>query len=224
VAAARAVPAETIGRLTIGVDPAGVVLGRDNSGRAVQVTLLAPEPMSVAFVGGWWAARLLLFRCVADGATVTVRARDPHDPARPGTVADAATWLALDGPAGGGRVTAAAGAADPSPAGAPHPVLHLNDLGPEHVATRPAHPWQTTLTVLPRVTPGSAPLLAAADVLLVQRLPPDEAALLGTALGAGSDLVARVPSMNAEMVAVCGADSVRYVWLTPTPVERHLFG
>ncbi|BCB76264.1 hypothetical protein GCM10022251_25320 [Phytohabitans flavus] len=224
MAPARAVPAETLAHLAVGVEPSGVVLGRDSAGRAVLVRLFAREPMSVAFVGGWWAARLLLFRCLAHGAAVTVAARDPRDPARPGSVADTAHWLTLDQAAGRGHVTLAAPGSEGPQAGPARPLLRVHDLGPEFPAGRLPRPWQTGLTVLPQVTPASVPLLAAADVLLVQRLPEPEAALLGSALGARADLVSRLPAMDDEMVAAFGAGSVRYAWLTPTPIERHLFG
>jgi len=226
VAPARAVPEQTLGRLAVGVEPSGVVLGRDSAGRAVLVRLFGPDAMSVAFVGGWWAARVLVFRCLAHGAALTVRACDPADPARPGALADAAHWLALDDLSGrAGRVTLASPGSDPPPATALRPVIEAHDLGPSAPAgPAPLGPWHTRLTVLPQVTPAALPLLAAADVLIVQRLPAPDATLLGSALGLRGDLASRLPAMDNEMVAAFGAGSVRYAWLTPTPVERHLFG
>lgn len=218
-------PTHALDGLSIGVEPSGVVLGRDSAGRAVLVRLFGPAAMSVAFVGGWWATRLLVFRCLAHGAAVTARAYDPADPARPGAVADAAHWLALDDLSGrAGRVTLAApGAGPPRPANVTRPLLEVHDVGPAVPAGRPG-PWHTRLAVLRQVTPAAVPLLADADVLIVQRLPAAEATLVGAALGAHGDLVARLPAMDDEMVAVFGAGSVRYTWLTPTPIERRLFG
>lgn len=281
-------PAHAVPEGALGVEPSGVVLGRDSAGRAVLVRLFGPDPMSVAFVGGWWAARLLVFRCLAHGASVTARAYDPADPARAGAVADTAHWLALDDLSGrAGLVTLATPGASPRPAqgagaptaqgasprtakgvGAPtaqgagprtaqgagprpaegagprtaqdagprtapgagprsataaRPLLEALDLGPAVPPGRRG-PWHTRLAVLREVTPAAVPLLADADVLIVQRLPAPQAALLGSALGVRGDLASRLPAMDDEMVAVLGAGSVRYSWLTPTPIERRLFG
>ncbi|BCB88303.1 hypothetical protein Psuf_056160 [Phytohabitans suffuscus] len=115
VAPTRAVPEQALGQLAVGVEPSGLVLGRDSAGRAVLVRLFGPDTMSVVFAGGWWATRLLVFRCLAHGATLTVRAYDPADPARPDALADAAHWLALDGLTGGAaRVTLAPPPATPT--------------------------------------------------------------------------------------------------------------
>ncbi|BCB88304.1 hypothetical protein Psuf_056170 [Phytohabitans suffuscus] len=101
----------------------------------------------------------------------------------------------------------------------------MHDLGPTAPAGHPPlGPWQTRLTVLRHLTPAAVPLLAAADVLIVQRLSAPEATLLGSALGMRGDLASRLPAMDDEMVAAFGAGSVRYTWLTPTPIERQLFG
>lgn len=226
VAPASAVPEQTLGLLGIGVEPSGVVLGRDSAGRAVLVRLFGPEPMTVAFVGGWWALRVLVFRCLAHNAGVTVRAYDPADATRSGALADATHWLALNGLSSRAeRVTLAHPGGVPRPATALRPLIEAHDLGPTAPAgPPPLGPWRTRLTVLRQVTPAVLPLLAAADVLIVQRLPEPEATMLGSALGVRGDLVSRLPAMDDEMLAAFGAGSVRYMWLTPTPIERHLFG
>src|SRR5262249_41443579 len=131
VAPAGAIPDQTLGRLAVEVEPSGVLLGRDSAGRAVLLRLFGPDAMSVVWVGGWWAPRLLVFRCLAHGAALTVPAHDAADPARPGAVADAAHWHALDGLTGWAeRVTLATAGGEPRPATALRPLLEVHDLGP----------------------------------------------------------------------------------------------
>jgi hypothetical protein len=227
IAPARVLPDDALGVLSLTLGPSGVVLGRDSASAPVLVRLFGPEPISVAFVGGWWAAQILIYRCLAHGATVVVDAVDTATPGQNGTLAAQAQWLALDRVASGAgdRVRPAAG--DPAlsqPASGSQPLLHLHDLG--HTAgSRPSpQPWQTNLTVLSAVTPASQHIIASADVVLAQRLDPRDAALLGSALLLGPEFTARIAALGNDMVAAFRGQAVRYIWLTPTELERQLFG
>ncbi len=217
-----------LGRLTVDIDASGVVLGRDSAGQPVSVRLFGPEPLSVAFIGGWWAAQLLIFRCLAHGATVVVDAVDTTAPASVGTLAGLAQWLSLGHAVGGvgDRMRPMAGDLFAAwPASQTRPLLRLHDVGPTGPGGRPElRTWQTQLTVLSHLTPASLQTVAGADVTLVQRLDPPEAALVGSALLLAPEFVARLGAMDNEMIAAFRGAAVRYTWLTPTAIERQAFG
>jgi hypothetical protein len=215
--------------LTVPIGRSGVVLGRDQAGAPVQVGLFGPRPVSVAFVGGWWAAQILVHRCLAHGATVLVDAPDVTAPAVP-TMAGRADWLALQ------RMSVMAGAAarvrpmsgDPAlgwGATAGQPLLMVHDVGPAGPAHRPpAQPWQTQLTVLARLSPESLRVIAAVDLVLIQRLEAPEASLVAAALLLGPESVARLSTIDNETVVAVRRTEIRYAWLTPTALERQAFG
>jgi hypothetical protein len=192
----------------------------------VTLRLFGPEPTSVVFVGGWWVAQILVSRCLAYGATVLVEAVDTPTPAQHGVLAGAAQWLALDGvvSGSGARVRPAAGQPTAGLASVTQPLLEVHDVGPSPGARPSPQPWQTNLTVLAGVTPASHPAIASATVVLAQRLAPADAALLGSALFLGPELTAQITAMDNEMVAAFRGQAIRYVWLTPTTVERQYFG
>ncbi|WP_422770053.1 hypothetical protein ACN28C_25455 [Plantactinospora sp. WMMC1484] len=227
VAPERPLVGDLLGRLSLDLDAIGVLLGRDGANQPVLLRLFRPEPLAVAFVGDWWTTQVLLFRCLGQGARVAVEAVDAVNPAAAGTIATMAHWLALDRAAGGAgdRVWRSAYPGGDEPAGPTRPLLRLRDVGVHGPERRPpTRAWETQLTVLPRLTPAGVPVLAGADVVLAQRLTQPEAALVGSALGLARELWAPLAAMQPEMVAAFGGGSARYLWLTPTRLERQLFG
>jgi hypothetical protein len=231
VAPTRVLAETTVSGLTVPVRPSGVLVGRDRDGRAVVLRLFGPRPLSVAFVGGWWGAQILLHRCLGHGAAVLVDAPATGATADQATMAGLAHWVAIDRVAAvsgtaPGRVRPMAG--DPAlawPATATQPLLRVHDVGPAGPAGRPALPaWHTQLTVLARLTSESLQLIAAADLVLVQRLEAPEAGLVGAALVLAPEVVAQFPAMDNETVAALRGQAVQYAWLTPTALERQAFG
>jgi len=241
VGPAQVVAETALTGLTVPLRQSGVLLGRDRAGVPVVAPLFGPRPVTVVFIGGWWAAQVLVHRCLGHGATVLVDAVDTNAPAQNHTMAGLAHWLALDrtvaappasgarsGPAspGIGRVRPMAGEASLAwPATATQPLLRVHDVGPAGPGGRPLmHAWQTQLTALARLTAESLQLLGAADLVLVQRLEALEAGLVGSALLLGPDVVARITALDNETVVALRGPSVRYAWLTPTALERQAFG
>src|SRR5262245_51561678 len=214
VAPARIVAETALTGLTVPLRQPGVLLGRDQVGAPVVAPLFGPRPLSIAFVGGWWAAQVLVHRCLGHGATVLVDAVDTSTPAQNHTMAGLAHWLTLDhtaaaparaaapGQAMPGRVRPMAG--DPSlawPATAAQPLLRVHDVGPAGPAGRPPLlAWQTQLTALARLTAESLQLLAATDLVMVQRLEAVEAGLVAAALLLAPEVVARIPALDNETV------------------------
>ncbi|GIH09707.1 hypothetical protein Rhe02_77740 [Rhizocola hellebori] len=199
---------------------AALVLGRDQTGAAVSMQLFRPQPTVVTLVGGWWAARILLFRCLGLGVQVAVRAA--------GGLANTAQWTELDAAAGatGQRVWPMPGdVLSWQPTEVTRLLLHLYDTGPAGPPVQPSlGSWQTQLTVLPQATAAGAWAIAGADVVLAQRMEWEEAVVLANALGLGEPTVALLTSLESDMVAVCARGMNTYAWLAPTSVERRLFG
>jgi hypothetical protein len=218
------VSANAAARLVFPVDADGLVLGRDSTGRPVLLRMFDSVPRRVVFIGGWWAAQVLLCRCLAVGAMVAV---DTPDAPEADTVAERDRWLAL-----GRLATGSAGRVRPMPPGvgdwpatAAQPVLRLRDRGATGSAEpAPGRSWHTDLTVLPTVTAATSQAIADADVVLVQRLPRADADRVCAALELGPEYAPLLGAMENEMVAAFGGGAVRYCWLTPTPLERQLFG
>jgi hypothetical protein len=206
-----------LGRLTLDLGRTGLLLGQDRAGQPVPLRLFGPEPTTVTFVGGWWAAQVLLLRSLAVGGLIAVRAAGG-----PGTLADQARWIALDRAAGGmgNRVWPISGEHLVwLPAEAAAPMLHVYDVGPAGPTTRPVlGPWQTQLTVLARLTGDGVPPLTTSDAVVLQRLTRDELAPAAAALPASA-----IPLLEA-MDDVVDGTTVLPVWLRPTAVERQLFG
>jgi hypothetical protein len=206
-------------RLAVQAGPAGLVLGRDSTGDFVRLRLFRPEPTRVTFVGGGWAARVLLFRCLAHGARIAVRAADP----RP--------WLSLDATAGGvgDRVWPVPGDQPVAvPADDIRPVVHLYESGNGGYDAGPSRPqlgpWQTQITVLNQLGVGGAHPLAESDLVVMQRLSGPEAALAAGRLNLGPETASWLPALRDDMVVIVGGGTDRYAWLMATSVERHLFG
>lgn len=218
-AAEHVLPAAAMQRLAVEAGPAGLVLGRDNAGEPVRLRLSRPEPTRVTFVGGFWAARLLVFRLLALGARVAVRATEPY------------RWTALDETAGGvgDRVWPVPGEQVLElPADDMHPLVHLYDFGAGTGVTavpRPVlGPWQTQLIVLAQLTSTMTRPLAESDLVLLQRLSEPEAALAAVSLGLSAETASLLQAMHDDMVAVVGGRADRYAWFAPTSVEQRLFG
>ncbi len=211
-------PAASLGRLAASAGPAGLIVGRNRTGAFVPVRLLRAEPTRVALIGGLWAARLLVFRCLGLGALVNVMTGNPS------------RWFGFDQMAGTpGRVhlnTFGPGSLGAnSPAGSLQPIIHVYDIGPTTPAERPRlGPWQTHLTVLPRLQPNAAPIVTEANIVLLQRLTAQEATLCESILHQPEQTTTLLQRMHDDMVAIIAPGAEGYVWFAPTAVEYELFG
>jgi hypothetical protein len=193
--------------------PAGLVLGRDNAGELVVVRAFRPEPTHIALVGGAWVARLLVFRTLALGASVVVSTTTPEQ------------WRGLGQIAGHPYDFRVAGPAEPVVKDRAGPLLQVVDVAAAGAgAGPPVTEGQTRLTVLPKLSPWAVEQLAAAHLLLLQRLDAAEVGALQAWWrlgGATGDLLQR---LDDDMLAVVGGQADRYTWLTPTSIEQRLFG
>jgi hypothetical protein len=196
--------------------PAGLVLGLDGNRQPAVVRLFREQSTRVTLVGGMYAVRLLVLRALGFGARVIVQTERPE------------AWHAWPAWVTGRQdrvVFAATGEAVTAGGTAESPALVVQDTG--HVPHAvPPHlgPWQTQLTVLPQLTAYGFAALGESDVLIAQRLMPDEAVAAGSVLRLGPDLLHELQTMPDDVIALRGGGTDRYVWLDPSPVERDALG
>jgi hypothetical protein len=204
-------------QVTATVGPVGVILGREHSGALVPVRLLRPEATRMVLVGGGWATRLLVFRCLAVGSVVVVTTMAP------------ARWLSLAEQAGAaGRLQVQSpdtyAEAQVMPASV-QPVLHVNDIGLTTAAARPAlGPWQTSLLALPVLTSQAASMLTEANVVVLQRLGSDEAEICANTLRLPPAAVTRLQQLHDEMLVLVIGGELRYLWFATTSIEDEILG
>jgi hypothetical protein len=195
---------------------AGLIVGHDRQQDPVPVPIFAPEPVRVALVGGLWAAQLLIFRALALGARVAVVTTEPT------------AWIGFGERATGqyNRVTVLTGDQPIAVSGtAQQPILAVYDLGLAGPATAPPlGPWRTQLTILRQLDKPGVPALQEAQLILLQRLGGDEAALAASALRLRRHSGQFLQFMADDMIALIGDGTERYVWLGQTPVEQQYAG
>jgi hypothetical protein len=198
-------------RLGTTVGPAGVVLGRQHSGELAPVRLFRPEPTRVTLVSGSWLAWLVVFRSLGVGAQVHV------------TTAAPARWSTVGGLAGLPDLVTVGATPPTETPGSMRPRLWVNDvgLGAESAAVGP---WETMLDVVPGMTPTAPNLLAEADVVLLQRLTPDDADVCASTLRLAAGMETKLSQLHDDLVVVVVAGAVRFVNVATTPTEEELLG
>ncbi|GAB2650435.1 hypothetical protein GCM10027271_05340 [Saccharopolyspora gloriosae] len=157
-------------------DRGGMIIGAGPNREPMTASILRPEPTRLVTVGGLYLARQIALRAIAAGAWVHVATGRP------------AAWRAVEQAAGR------------TPDGKPAPVFSFRRLAPYDLPRgsedaplliihdggavpqemfAPRTPWQTTMYVLPYLHPqaGSGTAANAADLILLQRLPLQQAQL-----------------------------------------------
>ncbi|MEV4811099.1 type VII secretion protein EccE [Micromonospora avicenniae] len=209
----RSAAASDLPELTLG--DAGLVLGTNRQGQALTVRLFRPESTVVLLVGGVRTAQLVVLRALALGAQAVVQTTRPRE------------WEAFVrgvGAPGGTIPLLPPGRPFPAGAGTPlRPVLLVTEGGPVPADPQPGAPWRSTLVVREELTPADVDLLDRADLVVLQPLDTDEAALAGAALGLG-DSARSLTRMRDDMVAVINRRALRWAQVSITPVEAHLIG
>ena len=202
--------------LAVTPSPRGMIVGLDRDQRPVPIRFFRAQPTRVALIGGEWAGQVLSFRALGVGARVAVFAG-------PGT-----GWPGFAEHAVGRRdrfaVLAAHQVVDID-SGPDRPSLVVHDVGPGQPiqAIAPA-PWQTQLVIVRELTTGAANTLADADLVVMQRLSPAEAAVAASVLRLTPNTAALLQVLEPDMVTLVGGGADRYVWLHPTGTERGYTG
>jgi type VII secretion protein EccE len=201
--------------LELAVGNAGLMLGNNRHGAPVVVRLFRPEQTRVLLIGGVRCAQLVALRAMALGARVVVQTARPQawEPFVRGAAVPGAS-IAVVPP---GR------ALDIPPGTALHPLLVVVDVGPVGPDNRPGRGWQATLVVRDEFSPVDVDVASRADLLVLQPLRADEAALAGSALGLG-DAAQWLTRIRPDMVGVVNRRAVRWAALSATPIEAQLIG
>ncbi|MEU7870721.1 hypothetical protein [Dactylosporangium sp. NPDC049140] len=199
-----------------GTGATGLMLGVDYQRQPVPIRLFRAESTRVTLVGGLWAQRLLVFRTLALGARVIVMTGDP----RP--------WQGLGEWATGlnDRLVLWNDPRPPAaPASARQPLLIVTDVSQVGFGARPElGPWQTQVTVVRKLGAEHAHTLQGCNLVMLQKLNRQEAAVAGSALNLTESGTGLLQEMTPEMLALMGSGANRYVWLSPTSVEQQYHG
>jgi hypothetical protein len=197
------------GGLRFGSGQAGLVLGADQQGEPVSIQLFRPQPTRVLAVGGLPFVQLLCFRALAVGARIGIQSAYP------------ARWSMLARQ--GIELERARGVRT---AGLP---ARLSLTIVDGTATTPPLPvaadvWPTLLTVRPEFTAADADTLRQADLVLLQPLPPAQAARVAAALRLPPEDAGCFTDLQPDLVVVVSGNALHCVRLRPTLVERQLIG
>ena len=208
-------PAEQGDGLHLPVAASGLMLGRNRHGNPVVVRLFRPEQTRALLVGGVRCAQLVALRAMALGARVVVQTARPQawEPFVRGAAVPGES-IAVVPP---GR------AVEIAPGSALHPLLVVVDVGPVGADNRPGAGWQATLVVRDDFGAADVDVASRADLLILQPLRPEEATLLGGALGLG-EVAQWMTRIRPDMVGVVNRRAVRWAALAPTPIEGQLIG
>ncbi|HEY0002493.1 MAG TPA: type VII secretion protein EccE [Actinoplanes sp.] len=208
-------PAEQLDGLHLPVGAAGLMLGNNRSGKPVIARLFRPEQTRALVVGGVRCAQLLTLRAMALGARVVVQTARPRawEPFVRGAAVPGES-IAVVPP---GR------AIEIAPGSALHPLLVVVDIGPVGADNRPGAGWQATLVVRDEFAAADVDVASRADLLVLQPLRPEEATLLGGALGLG-EVAQWMTRIRPDMVGVVNRRAVRWAALAQTPIETQLLG
>ena len=202
-------------------DRGGMVLGSGPHDEPLSVSMLRPEPTRLVLVGGLYLARQVALRAMATGAWVVVATGRP------------AAWQLLSRAAGEG------------PDGRPAPLVQVRRLAPVELPRAsedapllvvhdggavpqelfvPRSPWQTTLYVLPYLHPQAEGTANSADLVLLQRLPMDQAQLAAAMWRLSPPMTNQLAALPDDGVVALGPDLWLPLRLVTTPAEREILG
>ncbi|WP_405898343.1 hypothetical protein OG242_13125 [Streptomyces sp. NBC_00727] len=212
----HALPVEQLAALRLPLGDDGVVAGTDAQGQPAVLGLFRPVQLDVVVIGSVWTAQVLALRTAGTGARVAVETARPQ------------AWTGLAQAAGGSQQCMTVHdvkQVGPQGASLTSPVLVVRDCGMRPPRSRlAAGPWQSVLTLLPFLGPTAPKLVEHAGLVGIQRVSPEEAAVLGRIL--------RLPRVNAEALSQLGDDMVlwctpkhrKLVKMQPTDIEAGLLG
>lgn len=205
-----------LAQLRISSPGTGLILGADRQQRPVSTRFFRPTPYRSTLVGGGWAGQLVAFRALALGARVAVITAEPH------------AWHSFGERSTGRSDRVAILTAEQPlalPATAQQPALIIYDLGLAGArAPQPLGPWQTQLTIVRQLDQSGVSAIQDCDLVLLQRLASDEAALVSGVLRLSAQSTRFLQVMPDDMVALIGDGAQRYIWFAQTDVERQYTG
>ncbi|GHA14036.1 hypothetical protein ACFOOM_32835 [Streptomyces echinoruber] len=209
-------PAAQLDALALPIGDDGVVVGVDAEGQPAVLGLNRPTPYDVVLIGGLWTAQVIALRAAATGARVAVETGRPQH------------WMQMVHAMGGGQNGLSVydvGRVPPQGASAGTPVLVVRDCGMRPPRGRVVSgPWQSVLTLLPYLSPVAPRLIRQARLVGVQRISPDEAAVLRRTLALSGTDVETLPTLPDGVTLWCADRDRQYVVTQPTDAEIGLLG
>jgi hypothetical protein len=203
------------------VDPGGMVLGCGPQDEPLSVSVLRPLPTRLVLVGGLYLAHQVVLRALATGAWVIIATGRPN------------AWQQLILAAGIGpeeRPAPPVQVRRLAPTELPHatedaPLLVVHDGGavPQELFP-PRSPWQTTLYVLPYLHPQAGDTAINADLVLLQRLPDDQAQLAAEIWQLPAPMANQLATLTDDGVVALGPDLWLPLRLVTTPAEQEILG
>lgn len=198
-------------------DQGGMVLGCGADNEPLSISVLRPQPTRLVLVGGLYLARQVALRAMATGAWVVIGTGRP------------AAWELLSRAAGAGPsqlvqvrplepVELPRGSED-----APLLVVHDGGAVPQELFP-PRSPWQTTLYVLPYLHPQAGATAINADLVLLQRLPPDQAELAAGIWQLPASMATQLAALPDDGAVALGPNLWLPLRLVTTAAERDILG
>jgi hypothetical protein len=202
-------------------DRGGMVLGCGADNEPLSVSVLRPQPTRLVLVGGLYLAHQVALRAMATGAWVVIATGRP------------AAWQPIiratgDRPDGGAaplvQVCPLAQVELPQ-ASADAPLLVMHDGGavPQQLFA-PRSPWQTTVHVLPHLHPQASRTAIDADLVLLQRLPAEQAQLAAGIWQLPASMTKQLTGLTDDGVVALGPNLWLPLRLVTTPTEREILG
>lgn len=207
-------PDDALDQIQLAGSSFGFQLGRNQAGFPVTMNLFRPRPMSLFLVGGLWMARLLALRALRFGVRVVVSTTQPDG------------WAALGRSVTGRSDRVIVLDSDTSSdvvASADAHVLRLHDAPHPPPAERAA-PWRTQLIVLRRLPPDGMAYLPHADAVLAQRLMPNEAVAVASALRQPPNTAHQLQTLRDDMMATLGRTGRSVYWVSLSRFEHERLG
>ncbi|MFC7218316.1 hypothetical protein ACFQLX_09070 [Streptomyces polyrhachis] len=209
-------PTDRLDLLALPVGDDGVIVGTDAEHRPYLASFHHPVPYHVLLVGGLWTAQALALRAAGTGARVAVE------------TGRAQLWTDLARAAGAGLEVITlhkVGQVPPLGPAVGSPVLVVRDCGVRPPRGRTAAlPWQSVLTVVPYLGPAVPRLAEGASLVGVQRVSPEEAALLGRLMLLPQADVEALSTLGDGVTLWCTRSERQYVYTQPTDAEAQLLG
>ena len=208
-------PVPSVDALDLSIGSAGLMIGANRHGSAVIARLFRAETTRVVLIGGVRAAQLIALRAMALGARIVVQTARPRawEPFIRGVTAPGET-VAVIPP---GRPVAG------PPGTQLRPLLVVIDVGPVAADPQPGPGWQASLVVRDELSAIDVDVISRADLVLLQPLRPNEAALAGAALGLGES-AEWLTRIRDDMIGVINRRVLRWALLSATPIETQLIG
>ncbi|MGH3671590.1 MAG: hypothetical protein ACRDSH_13300 [Pseudonocardiaceae bacterium] len=207
---------ELLDALSPPVDRGGVVLGCGLYDELLSVSVLRPQPTRLVVIGGLALARLVTLRAMATGACVIIATDHP------------ASWQPVVHAAGEGLDVPLVRPLEPCElprAAQDAPLLVVQDGGavPQELFP-PDSPWQSTLYALPSLHPHAENIAVDADLVLLQRLPADQATLAARMWRLPAPMTHQLTTLDDDGVIALGQNLWLPLRLNTTPAEREIIG